>query len=57
MERIVKKYIFDPEMKAEKMIFLAGSRQVGKTSFARNWLAEKNPGDLYFNWDDPYVIF
>ena len=55
MERTVKKYIFDPEMNAGKMIFLTGPRQVGKTTFARNWLAGQNAGDLYFNWDDPAV--
>ena len=38
MERVVGKYIFDPEMTADKMIFLTGPRQVGKTTFARMWL-------------------
>jgi len=28
--RIVGKYLFDPEMTADKMIFLTGPRQVGK---------------------------
>ena len=55
MERLVEKYIFDPEMNAGKMIFLTGPRQVGKTTFARNWLAGQDAGDLYFNWDDPAV--
>ena len=56
MERLVKKYIFDPEMNAGKMIFLTGPRQVGKTTFARNWLAAQGADNLYFNWDDPAVI-
>jgi uncharacterized protein len=55
MERAVKEYIFDPEMNAGKMIFITGPRQVGKTTFARNWLAERNAEELYFNWDDPAV--
>jgi predicted AAA+ superfamily ATPase len=55
MERLVEKYIFDPEMNAGKMIFLTGPRQVGKTTLARNWLAGQDAGDLYFNWDDPAV--
>jgi hypothetical protein len=55
MERTVNKYIFDPEMNAGEMIFLTGPRQVGKTTFARNWLAEQKADDLYFNWDDPAV--
>lgn len=56
MERIVSKYIFDLEMNKEKMIFLTGPRQVGKTTFARNWLAEQGADALYFNWDDPAVF-
>lgn len=56
MKRLVKKYIFDPEMNAGKMIFLTGPRQVGKTTFAKNWLASQGSDDLYFNWDDPAVI-
>jgi len=45
MERLIKKYIFDPEMNAGKMIFLTGPRQIGKTTFARNWLAAQEAGD------------
>lgn len=56
MERIVGKYIFDPEMTAGKMIFLTGPRQVGKTVFARKWLDTSGSGETYFNWDDPAVM-
>jgi predicted AAA+ superfamily ATPase len=56
MERIVGTYIFDPEMTAGKMIFLTGPRQVGKTTFAQNWLASSGVKDTYFNWDDPAVM-
>ncbi|MBM4314567.1 MAG: ATP-binding protein [Deltaproteobacteria bacterium] len=56
MERLVKTYIFDPEMTAGKMIFLVGPRQVGKTHFARKWLAETGFSDTYFSWDDPAVM-
>jgi predicted AAA+ superfamily ATPase len=56
MERLVKTYIFDPEMTAGKMIFLVGPRQIGKTHFARKWLADAGCGDTYFNWDDPAVM-
>jgi uncharacterized protein len=56
MERLIKQYIFDPEMNAGKMIFLTGPRQIGKTTFARNWLAAQEAGDNYFNWDDPSVV-
>ncbi|HNZ10814.1 MAG: hypothetical protein BWX99_02085 [Deltaproteobacteria bacterium ADurb.Bin151] len=55
MERLLSKYLFDPEMNAGKMIFLTGPRQVGKTTFARNWLASQGEEALYFNWDDPAV--
>ncbi len=56
MERLISKYIFDPEMNAGKMIFLTGPRQIGKTTFAQNWLAAQHSEDLYFNWDDPAVV-
>lgn len=56
MERLINQYIFDPEMNAGKMIFLTGPRQIGKTTFARNWLAAQEAGDHYFSWDDPSVV-
>ena len=55
MKRLVEEYIFDPEISAGKMIFLTGPRQVGKTTFAKNWLASKGVEDTYFDWDDPTV--
>jgi predicted AAA+ superfamily ATPase len=55
MERLVGKYIFDPEISAGKMVFLCGPRQVGKTTFALNWLASMGVEGTYFNWDDPAV--
>jgi predicted AAA+ superfamily ATPase len=36
---------------AEKMVFVAGPRQVGKTTMARHILAASGPG-LYLNWDN-----
>lgn len=36
---------------AEKMVFLAGPRQVGKTTLARQILA-RDPDGLYLNWDN-----
>ena len=35
----------------EKMVFLAGPRQVGKTTLARHLLASSGPG-IYLNWDN-----
>ena len=55
MERIHTQYLFDPEINADKMIFLAGPRQIGKTTFVRQHLAKLKYDDLYFNWDDPFV--
>ena len=55
MERLVGRYIFDPEMTAGKMVFLSGPRQVGKTTFALNWLTSLGMEGTYFNWDDPAV--
>lgn len=34
----------------EKMVFLSGPRQVGKTTLAKSFLHEKQ--DRYFNWDN-----
>jgi len=56
MERMVGTYIFDAEMTANKMIFLTGPRQVGKTTFAKMWLESLRSKDTYFNWDDPSVM-
>ena len=56
MERIIGTYIFDPEITSGKMIFLTGPRQVGKTFFAKMWLASNKSEETYFNWDDPSVM-
>ena len=50
MER--KRYLEGPigEDLAEKMVFLAGPRQVGKTTVARHLLAASEDG-VYLNWD------
>jgi len=56
MERLVGSYIFDPEMNAGKMVFLTGPRQIGKTTFAKRWLASIGFEDMYFNWDNPVVM-
>jgi predicted AAA+ superfamily ATPase len=55
MERLIKKYIFDPEISSGKMLFLTGPRQIGKTTFAKNWLSSERIEDTYFDWDDPAV--
>jgi uncharacterized protein len=35
----------------EKMVFVGGPRQVGKTTLCRNFVAEKFRNYAYFNWD------
>ncbi|TET74101.1 MAG: ATP-binding protein [Candidatus Aminicenantes bacterium] len=35
----------------EKMVFIGGARQVGKTTFAVNIVAEKFKNSAYYNWD------
>lgn len=34
-----------------QMRFIAGPRQVGKTTLVKGFLSEKNCGELYYNWD------
>ena len=54
MERYNKRFIIKDLSK--KMVFLAGPRQVGKTTLAQQLLAEQantpSGGQRYFNWDD-----
>ena len=52
MERYIKPNVIRDLNK--KMVFLAGPRQCGKTTFAQALLAEQSPSQAqrYFNWDD-----
>ena len=47
----IRRYIADQVCKdlREKMVFISGPRQVGKTTLARSFLIKEQ--DLYFNWD------
>jgi predicted AAA+ superfamily ATPase len=47
MERYISKII--EEFSTKKMVFLAGPRQIGKTTVAKRWL--ELHGGLYLNWD------
>ncbi len=53
MPMIKPRYLHDAILSdlESKMVFLAGPRQVGKTTLARQILAESGAGD-YFNWDN-----
>lgn len=55
MERVQSLYLFDPDVNANKMIFLSGPRQIGKTTFVLQKLESVGQEHLYYNWDDPYV--
>lgn len=50
--RVVENYIFDDSLIGLHMVFLAGPRQVGKTTLAKQWLKKKSCEHLYYNWDD-----
>jgi predicted AAA+ superfamily ATPase len=52
IHRDVEFYGFDDTLIGRHMVFLAGPRQVGKTSLAKNRLANTGCKSLYFNWDD-----
>jgi hypothetical protein len=36
----------------DKMVFVGGPRQVGKTTIAREFVAKKYAGHGYYNWDN-----
>ena len=56
MKRLLEAHIFDPEINEGKITILTGPRQVGKTTFAQNWLKSRGSSETYFNWDNPTVI-
>ena len=51
-KRQIDQYIWDQEIVSNKMIFLSGPRQVGKTTYAKSLLQENQNG-VYCNWDSP----
>lgn len=46
-------YCLDNEWLNHRMLFIAGPRQVGKTTYAQNKIKER--GGAYFNWDSSEV--
>jgi len=51
---MLRRWITDPitqDLESGKMVFLAGPRQVGKTTLARHLLEESGSG-IYLNWDN-----
>lgn len=49
-DRYLSKYII--EDLGDKMVFVGGSRQVGKTTLARELIAGHFPATAYYNWDN-----
>ena len=49
-ERYLTQYILD-DLK-DKMVFVGGPRQVGKTTLCRNFVATSFKNPAYFNWDN-----
>jgi len=54
MSMFKKRYIIKSvaEDLREKMVFITGPRQVGKTTLAKDLLAEKFKESIYLNWDN-----
>lgn len=48
--RYLTTYIVD-DLK-DKMVFVGGSRQVGKTTLSRDFVAAHFRSHAYFNWDN-----
>ncbi len=50
-KRTLYKMIWDQLFVDKSMIMLAGPRQAGKTTFARDIVAKDFSDTVYFNWD------
>jgi hypothetical protein len=50
---IIDHFALTPEWLIDRMLFIAGPRQVGKTTYIKNKI--KTLGGSYFNWDNPDV--
>lgn len=49
----IDQYALDKDWLSNRMLFIAGPRQVGKTTYCKNKIAEL--GGAYYNWDDAKV--
>lgn len=54
VNRFLKDICFDADF-GRQMRFIAGPRQSGKTTLAKNFLLEHKSKSLYFNWDDKTI--
>ena len=55
MERSLTSWAFSDEFVGRRMAFIAGPRQVGKTTLVQGFLRSKGFSSLYYNWDTPSV--
>jgi predicted AAA+ superfamily ATPase len=53
--RQVVRWALSEEALHGRMSFIAGPRQVGKTTAVKQFLTEKGPQGFYYNWDTPTV--
>ncbi|MBF0362057.1 MAG: ATP-binding protein [Oligoflexia bacterium] len=54
IHRYIEELLEETEIK-DKMVFIAGSRQCGKTTIAKNWLNKHTCQEHYYNWDTQTV--
>jgi uncharacterized protein len=54
VDRFLEQICFSSEF-GRQMRFIAGPRQSGKTTLAKNFLDKNHSSDLFFNWDDKTV--
>jgi predicted AAA+ superfamily ATPase len=53
--RSVTEYAFSEHVLQGRMAFLAGPRQIGKTTAAQRFLSQHQQPQTYYNWDTPTV--
>ncbi len=52
-QSVIEHYALEPEWLGQRMLFLSGPRQIGKTTYAKKKIKEL--GGTYYNWDDTKV--
>ncbi|MBI5300452.1 MAG: ATP-binding protein [Deltaproteobacteria bacterium] len=55
IHRQIIQWALDKNLIRDRMSFIAGPRQVGKTTAIRNFLKKSGQAEIYYNWDTPTV--
>ena len=55
VSRQLARTAFEAKLTGDKIVLIAGPRQAGKTTLARDRLRSRGCSSLYFNWDDQRV--